>query len=97
MTFVQYLDRFFIGPLCTLGPIHGCWSHSLGPTPYCDLTDVALADEDTNPILTDDANRTFQGNVAMQVAPRGCKLVTYASSATWWPKLESMQVVPPGG
>ena len=32
-----------------------------------DLTDVTLADEDTNPILTDDANRTFQSNVAMQV------------------------------
>ena len=25
------------------------------------------------------------------------KLVTNASSATWWPKLEPIQVVPPGG
>ena len=24
--------------------------------PFADLTDVTLADEDTNPILTDDAN-----------------------------------------
>ena len=31
----------------------GCW----------DLTDVTLADEDTNSILTDNANRAIQGNV----------------------------------
>ena len=37
-----------------------------------DLTDVTLADEDTNSILTDIANRAFRGNVAMQVK---CKLV----------------------
>ena len=36
-----------------------------------DLTDVTLADEDTNSILTDNANRAIQGNVAMQVAPSG--------------------------
>ena len=28
---------------------------------------MTLADEDTNPLLTDDDNRTFLGNVAMQV------------------------------
>ena len=47
---------------------------SLGPdvrpkqTTRCcvDLTDVTLADEDTNSILTDNANRAIQGNVAMQ-------------------------------
>ena len=33
-----------------------------------DLTDVTLADEDTNSILTDNANRAFRGNVAMQVS-----------------------------
>ena len=33
-----------------------------------DLTDVTLADEDTNSILTDDAN------VAMQVIQSGCQL-----------------------
>ena len=32
-----------------------------------DLTDVTLADEDTNSILTDKVNKTIQGNVAMQV------------------------------
>ena len=36
-----------------------------------DLTDVTLADEDTNSILTDDANRAIQGNVAMQVTQLG--------------------------
>ena len=33
--------------------------------PCADLIDVTLADEDTNSILTDNANRTIQGNVAM--------------------------------
>ena len=36
-------------------------------TPCVDLTDVTLADEETNSILTDNANRAIQGNVAMQV------------------------------
>ena len=34
-----------------------------------DLTDVTLADEDSNSIPTDDVNRAILGNVAMQVAP----------------------------
>ena len=34
--------------------------------PFVDLTDVTLADEDTKSILTDNANRAIQGNVAMQ-------------------------------
>jgi len=46
-------------------------------------TDVTLADEDTNPITTDNANRAIQGNVAMQVY------------ATWWPTLQTMQMAPP--
>ena len=29
---------------------------------------MTVADEDTNSILTDNANRAFRGNVAMQVA-----------------------------
>ena len=36
-----------------------------------DLTDVTLADEDSNSIPTDDVNRAILGNVAMQVAPPG--------------------------
>ena len=41
---------------------------------WFNLTDVTLADEDTNSILADNANRAIQGNVAMQVtqvAPSG--------------------------
>ena len=38
---------------------------SLSLRPCADLTDATLADEDTNSILTDNANRAIQGNVAM--------------------------------
>ena len=41
------------------------------PRPCVDLTDLTLADEDTNSILTDDVKRRIQGNVAMQVTPPG--------------------------
>ena len=45
---------------------------SVRQTRLCsDLTDVTLADEDSNSIPTDDVNRTILGNVAMQVAPPG--------------------------
>ena len=44
------------------------------PRPCVDLTDVTLADEDTNSILTDNANRAIQGNVAMQVTQPGCQI-----------------------
>ena len=37
---------------------------SVTETPFVDLTGVTLADEDTNSILTDNANRAIQGNVA---------------------------------
>ena len=39
-----------------------------------DLTDVTLADEDTNPIPTDNANRAIKGNVATQVTQPGGQL-----------------------
>ena len=52
---------------------------SVRPTPFVDLTDVTMADEDTNSTLTDNANRAIQGN---------------ASYATWWPTLQTMQMVP---
>ena len=42
--------------------------------PFADLTDVTLADEDTNSMLTDNANRAIQGNVAMQVMLPGGQL-----------------------
>ena len=44
----------------------GCGCHSLREV-CADLTDVTLADEDTNSILADNAKRAIQGNEAMQV------------------------------
>ena len=38
---------------------------------FADLTDVTLADEDSNSIPTDDVNRAILANLAMQVAPSG--------------------------
>ena len=65
------LGTIFIGPRC---PWSDLWVLvSLTHTPFADLTDVTLADEDTNSILIDNANRAIQGNVAMQVAPSGGK------------------------
>ena len=43
----------------------------LSTTCFWNLTDVSPADEDTNSIQTEDANKAIQGNVAMQVAPPG--------------------------
>ena len=41
-------------------------SNKLSEGGFADLSDVILADEDTNSILTDNANRAFQRNLAMQ-------------------------------
>ena len=51
-------------------------SNSLTHSLYlcADLTDVTLADEDSNSMLTDNANRAIQGNVAMQVTQHCCQL-----------------------
>ena len=46
-------------------------SQSVSPRLFADLTDVTLADEDSNLIPTDDVHRAILGNVAMQVAPPG--------------------------
>ena len=42
---------------------------SVTHTPFADLIDVTVADEDTNSIPTNDVNRAIIGTVAMQVAP----------------------------
>ena len=72
-------------------------------TPLWNLTDVTLADEDTNSILTDNANRAIQGNVAIQVTYYVTRLnlvlakfATNASGAIWWQNMQLMQVAPPG-
>ena len=49
--------------------------------PFADLTGVTLADEDTNSILTENANRTIQGNVTMQVTQPGVQI---CNQFKWW-------------
>ena len=44
------------------------------------LTDVTLADEDTYSILTDNANREIQGNMATQVTQPGGQLCKQCSA-----------------
>ena len=51
-----------------MGPDVSKWLH---PRDFVDLTDVTLADEDSNSTPADYANRAILGNVAMQVAPPG--------------------------
>ena len=60
-----------------------------------DLTDVTLADEDTNSILADNAKRVIQGNEAMQVMQANAiwrhlvaNFAINASGAIWWPNLQ---------
>ena len=43
----------------------------LTPRLFADLTDVTLADEDSNSIPPDDVDWAILCNVAMQVAPSG--------------------------
>ena len=57
-------------------------------------TDMTLADEDNNSIPTDDVNKSMWQCKRRHLM---AKLVTNASSATWWPTLEPMQVAPSGG
>ena len=45
--------------------------------------DVTIIDEDTKPILTDDANKDIPSNMTMRHLV--AKFLTNASSATWWP------------
>ena len=62
----------FIGPRC---PWSDLWVLVSQTEPPCvDLTDATLADEDTKSILTENANRAIQGNLAMQVASSGGKI-----------------------
>ena len=71
---------------------------------------MTLADEDTNQILADNANRAIQGNVAMHVTLPGgqlwnqckwCHLVakfaTNASGTIWLTILQLMPIAPSGG
>ena len=44
-----------------------CHSHTFGSN----FTELTLADEDTNSILTDNANMAIKDNVAMQITQSG--------------------------
>merc|ERR1711978_481963 len=92
------------------GPIYGSSCVSQTKATCANLTDVTLADEDTDSILTDNANRAIHGNVAMYVTLPGgqlwnqckwCHLVAKfannASGTIWWLNLQLKQVVPSGG
>ena len=78
------------------------WVRSLGPdhrmsvhpsATFWHLTDVTLADEDTNSIPTDNANRAIQDNVALQWYKLVANFRTNASGATQWPNFEPMQIM----
>ena len=55
------IQGVFIGPRCPWSDL--CVRMSVSPRGFVDLTDVTLADEDTNSILTDNAIRAIPGNV----------------------------------
>ena len=78
--FFQTLNPFLSDPGVP-GPIYGssCLKQTI---PFANLTDVTLADEDTNPILTDNANRTFQGNLATRVTQPGGQIWNQAMQVT---------------
>ena len=65
--YVKFLSDPGIPGVRSMGP-------SVSNRGFANFTELTLADEDTNSILTDNANRAIQGNVAMQlmqVAPSG--------------------------
>ena len=64
--FRWYFFIHFLSDPGVPGPIYGSESLQLSHL-VADLTDVTLADEDTNSILADSAKRAIQGNKAMQV------------------------------
>ena len=57
-------SQFLSDPGLSTGPIYGS---SCEYKTFVNLTDVTLADKETNLILTDKVNRTIQGNVAKQL------------------------------
>ena len=65
---VQFLLDTGVPGVRSMGPdVRPSVSHGA----FAELTDVTLADEDSNSIPTGDVNRAILGNVAMQVAPPG--------------------------
>ena len=82
-------------------------SESIHPRACADLTDVTLADEDSNSTSADYVNRAILGNVVMQVVPPGgqnwkwqhllAKLVTNSRSPSCRPNIQLVHVELSGG
>ena len=62
-------------------------SKSLHTRPFADLTDVTLADEDSNSIPTDDVNGQSQAMWQCKWHHLVAKIETNVSGNTWWPNL----------
>ena len=76
--YLQIVDENFYRTQVSLVRSMGLIVSKSVSIPFADFTDVTLADEDTNSILADNANRAIQGNVAMQVtqvAPSGGQIL----------------------
>ena len=72
MNDVQFLSDPGVPGVRSMGPdVTHSLTHSVHTRPCADLTDVTLADEDSNSIPADYVKRAILGNVAMQVAPPG--------------------------
>ena len=94
--------RFIWGPIC-----HQVVRLSLTARPFTDLIDVSLVDEDNNSISTNGTKRAmWQCKFHHMVAYCVTKLRSFnyiklyetnASIDTCFPKLEQIQVAPPGG
>ena len=86
--FFKFLFLFSIGLFClSLLSVSGL-SNKQTNRPCWNLTDVTLADKETNLILTDKVNRVIQGNVAMQVTQPGGQPSNFGSDVTWWPNFD---------
>ena len=80
-----HVDHFFCFYLTQVNLGSDSWVRMSVSDICADLTDVTLADEDTNSILTDNAKRAIQGNEGIQAMQCGeqCKFATIASGASW--------------
>ena len=67
-TLAMFLSDPGVPGVRSMGPDVRPSLHTRG---FADLTDVTLADEDSNSTPADDVNRAILGNVAMHVAPSG--------------------------
>ena len=83
-----YTGWLFIGPRCPWGPIYGSWCQWLSPRGFADLTDVTLADEDSNSIPTDDANGQSQ---AMWQCKWRHLVANIKTNASWKKELKKLE------